>query len=498
MTHRKMTAAGSGILAILLLLTISVSGEWRPAQATPEPDETSSAGQHLSMASYPGGDTISQEIREPTARRDGYFHIDTRKTIVELKRLHVTTFYFLIWHSPSDWRDLTTEFMPAAQAAGIDVLVYIVPPSECKSKGWCSEPFRTDYVKWATEIARLSKTYPAVTAWAIDDFTNGENSKKFTDSYMKQIDNATEAINPDLDLYTTAYYKTATDQAFYEKYSPYIDGIVFPYLSHPVRNTQRTSTLRAELSQIQPLAHSFGTKLELMIYAGRWSAFAEPTADYVKMAMATGMEYLRRGSIDGIVAYGTPHRGDPAVSSDNLAMYGTGSLVFRNYGGETPRGTYQSASQTVRVDPRAPRYTISCWIRNAFYGEPAAGREMQILIDNHVVWSPDVTTDRSGGTHEFRWTQIQGAVPIDKSYLRGKSSARLTIRMYQAQQNTFRSTTSFDTLQSSGFGVANSGFERDSRWRLKSTDASMVPAVDHYDAQLPTHVFDAVSRAYAR
>lgn len=77
--------------------------------------------------------------------------------------------------------------MPAAEAAGIDVMVYLVPPSECQQSGEphrdgrCSRPYGLDFVAWATAIAELSVTHPNVIGWAIDDFLVGPvNQALFT------------------------------------------------------------------------------------------------------------------------------------------------------------------------------------------------------------------------------------------------------------------------------------------------------------------------------
>ncbi len=449
------------------------------------------------LASYPGGNTVSKEIREKQPRADGYYHIDTPATIKELKKLHVNTYLFLIWHSPTDWQDLNDEFLAAAKRAGINVWVYLVPPSECNTTGWCSRPYEMDYVAWARNIAQLSTRYPNLTGWAIDDFTNGQNSQKFTPQYMQQMKQTVDGINPNLGLYTIAYYTTAIDDAFYAKYAPYIRGIVFPFRDYPYYNTQVTSTLGPELDTILSHAGKYHTKVVLLIYTDRYSTFDQPTPDYVTRALDIGLDYARKGRIEGIVSYGTPHLGAPALSSDLLAMYGRGSLVFQDYGGTTPAGAYESASQTVRVDPNAPRYTISFWRYNRYYSTPTPGRLMQVLVDGHVVWSSDIATDMSAGNHEYRWMQAEGPIEIDPGYLRGKQQATLTFRLYEDQPANYRSLTAFDTVQTSGFDVADPGFETPGSWQTTSSFGNLIPEMDVYDPDLPTHVFQAVARAFA-
>src|SRR3954469_7343780 len=89
-----------------------------------------------------------QELRTP----DGHF--DTPRTLAALKAMGCNTYFYLIHHSKFDWEDLPA-FAEAAAKQNMDVWVHINPWSETTlyKKNWnYSEPFRTDYVRWATEI----------------------------------------------------------------------------------------------------------------------------------------------------------------------------------------------------------------------------------------------------------------------------------------------------------------------------------------------------------
>jgi hypothetical protein len=117
-----------------------------------------------------GGNTVGGWIREAEPRSDGHRHIDTPAMIELLRRIGANHYFFGIWDSPTDFDDLGQEFAPAAQQAGIQLLPYIVPPSETFAWGKSSYPHVMDYLAWARAFAELSLKYPVLTGWAIDDF----------------------------------------------------------------------------------------------------------------------------------------------------------------------------------------------------------------------------------------------------------------------------------------------------------------------------------------
>jgi len=162
------------------------------------------------------------ELRRP----DGRVDIDAMAS--RLKALGVTTYYWLIWHAPTDWDDLKL-FLPKAAAAGIDVWVYLVPPTESPPLygRQYSEPFRLDYVRWAEEIARLSIQHRNLTAWVIDDFY--ANAKFFTPAYIGRMQAKAKSINPDLAFLPLMYFGEIRPR-FVEDYREVIDGVVVAYL----------------------------------------------------------------------------------------------------------------------------------------------------------------------------------------------------------------------------------------------------------------------------
>ncbi len=171
-------------------------------------------GQHL--ADY------NSELRRPDGR------VDTEALLERLQELHVTAYYWLIWHAQTDWDDLEL-FLPRAREAGIAVWVYLVPPSESPPSYGThySEPYRLDYLRWAEEIARLSLEQPNLTAWVIDDFH--ANRQFFTPDYVRQMQERAKTINPQLAFLPLLYYDDLRS-TFITDYRQAIDGVVVAYL----------------------------------------------------------------------------------------------------------------------------------------------------------------------------------------------------------------------------------------------------------------------------
>jgi hypothetical protein len=149
--------------------------------------------------------------------------VDVDAMVKRLKELGVNTYYWLV--SPwSTWDDLKL-FLPKANKAGIDVWVYLVPPSESPPGG--VPPFRLDYVAWSEGIARLSREHPNLTAWVIDDFYG--NRSFFTPAYLREIRARSKAVNPRLAFLPLMYFPELQPK-FLEDYRTVIDGAVVAYL----------------------------------------------------------------------------------------------------------------------------------------------------------------------------------------------------------------------------------------------------------------------------
>ena len=302
------------ILLAALLLTIPVFAPG--AGAAPPPTlgpAVLPSGSFLSAME--GGNTVEAKIRENSPRRDGFRHIDTPALIHRLKQSHVTMYTFGIWDKATDWDDLRHEFAPAAKRAGIDIMVYLVPPSECflnpvrHLDGRCSRPYNLDFVRWATEIAKLSLTYPNVKSWGIDDFLVGDNAELFTEEYLGQVRAAQDVINPELKWYVTLYYYEI-NAANAAKIDGDLDGVIYPYNGYN-NNTIDPTWLEPRLDGALDVLRPAGLSLVLLAYTGRFlDGTIHPDERYAADVMQRATPYLADRRIEGIIAYGAPLRTD--------------------------------------------------------------------------------------------------------------------------------------------------------------------------------------------
>ncbi|MHB8053779.1 MAG: hypothetical protein ACYDH3_00795 [Candidatus Aminicenantales bacterium] len=153
-------------------------------------------------------------------------HVDIKTMVARLKELGVSTYYWLIYHRPSDWDDLKSS-LPEAAKADLQVWAYLVPPSASPPKtDRYSEPFRLDYRLWAEQIAKLSIEFTNLTAWVIDDFY--ENRSLFKPKYLRDMQARAGAVNPNLAFLPLMYFDQI-DRTFVENYHDVIDGVVVAY-----------------------------------------------------------------------------------------------------------------------------------------------------------------------------------------------------------------------------------------------------------------------------
>ncbi len=213
MTSPRITVAGIAVARLALAGSLLMAPVARPAS----PDAARSRalpGRAPHLADY------DSELRLSNGR------VDVDALVARLKELHVATYYWLIWHAATDWEDLKL-FLPKAASAGLDVWVYLVPPSESPPHtSLASEPFGTDYGRWAKAIAELSVQQTNLTAWVIDDFY--ANHRLFTPALVSELQRSAHRINPRLAFLPLMYFSEIT-RRFAEDYHGVIDGVVVAY-----------------------------------------------------------------------------------------------------------------------------------------------------------------------------------------------------------------------------------------------------------------------------
>jgi hypothetical protein len=457
-------------------------------------------------SSKTGGNTIDAELREAQPRADGYRHYDSVKLVERLKAMNANTYLFGIWESPTDWDDLRNEFAPLARAAGIDIWVDLVPPSECQAdrpegpylEGYCSRPYKLDFIAWARAIADLSLQYPNVKAWQIDDFLVGENSRLFTTQYLGAMKAAQDQINPNLGFLTTMYLHDYTD-ANLVKLAPYIDGVLYPYLG-AVSQTTDPRFVEQHLNQLLAKLNPRGLDLIPLFYTDRFlDAPLPPSPEYVDEVLRRAAPYAADGRIGGVVAYGAPVHYDrrPTISSNNLARTGIGRLSFaQGNGAHATAGAFAAAHQQVTVDPGAASYRLDFATYDQDMRTPAKVGQLfkEVLVDDRVAWRSDVTDP-----HGFTW--VPATVDLTAA-LRGKTTAKLSLRLY-VQNNTehFPVDVGFDSLVPTGFTIANADFEDASpatrAWRLAQQSTTIYASFEKWTGHQAKDVYDAIAAAFA-
>ncbi|MBA2260539.1 MAG: hypothetical protein H0W18_16745 [Acidobacteria bacterium] len=415
------------------------------------------------------------EIRERTPRGDGIRHVDTPATIAKLRDAHVTTYFYLVLHAASDWDDLQREFMPAAERAGIDVWVYLVPPSEC-----CSKPYGTDFVRWAEEIAQLSRRHRNLKGWAMDDFSS--NLTTFTPEYTRTLRSAARKIDPNLRFFPVLYHDDYGD-AFLASYAAHLDGAIFPYTI----DFEKADGVGEALKRIDATLDAFGLDLVLMVYSTKMSvAEYPPSATYVAGALRTGLEAMRRGEILGVTTYAM-------VKQFEKEECGFANHLNLTVPSEVPTkpGDFVSAGQTIRIDPAAGRYQLRFFEQDSYPVATAGYHFKQLLIDGQVVWDQDVASDDA-----LAWVERTFDLT---PHVQGKSSAVLSFRLYDKKGvSNFGIRVSVANLDATGFTIDDRDFTKDTGWNFAQQGPGSARRA-HYlcDPDRQRHVYEAVRDLYA-
>lgn len=225
-------------------------------------------------------------------------HVDIPLLLEQLKDLGANSYNWLVWSENTDWDDLQT-FLPKAREQGLKVWVTLVPPSESppKTKKY-SEPFRTDYDKWAVEIAKLSAQQPNLVAWSIDDFAY--NVSVFTPDHTRQMLAAAHEINPKLAFIPVVYWGQLKPKL--SDYRGLFDGVLYPYRHDSVKqNLTEMGTVKPEVAKVRQL---LGEDIVVIVdvYQTKHSRAGSSTPQYVRDVIAEA-----RAVSDGIMIYTHPN-----------------------------------------------------------------------------------------------------------------------------------------------------------------------------------------------
>lgn len=235
-------------------------------------------------------------------------HVNVKFLAKRLEQLHANTYMFLIGHSKNDWSDFI-DFLPLAKKGHITVWAYLLPPSETPSqdsKFRYSEPYRLDYTKWSTAIAKLSLKFSNLKGYIIDDFwrnvtpTEGVHSIRLTKEDIRVMIDSAKKINPQIKFYPLMYFTHQMDsQAFAKTWAPMIDGVVAAY---PENANQVERTLDA-------MNHNAGKRLPMIVMvSGDESTLTKFNhIDGTPQNIANGLNSMigiaNDGSIQGVVTY---------------------------------------------------------------------------------------------------------------------------------------------------------------------------------------------------
>ncbi|WNB92186.1 hypothetical protein [Bacillus sp. NEB1478] len=432
------------------------------------------------LADYAG------EIRETSPRADGIYHIDTPRSIEKMKELNINTYYYLVWHERTDWDDLRNEFLPAAKAAGINVVVYLVPPTESTGERK-SYPYMTDYLAWSRAIAELSVQYSNLIGWAIDDFNHNLNT--YTPEYMAQMKEISEAINPKL-FFTPQMYTDSLTESFLQTRGEYIDGVVLAFRDGIYRNTQVYETAQAQIDSSFNLLSQYNLKLYWMLYASQLSRTpANPSADYVREVIQIALDNMKQGKVEGVITYVLKKNFEPEPDDDK-SFNDKGYLnFFIGLGVPSTAGSYTQATQRVQVDRQAGSYLLT--FQTMDHGPNVFGyHKKQLLIDGQVVWEQD--------TSEIVTDMLWDTVTVDLTpYLEGKSKADLTFRLYENKGvSNYWTYAGFDALESTGFSILNNNFTDSSEWEFSSNYAGIIGEILQYDEQRSLRAYENTTASY--
>jgi len=216
--------------------------------------------------------------------------LDVAATIRALQDNHFNCMAQVIENSPPNTFADFKRLVSAAQPAGISVWPVLIPPSE----GASSLPYRTDYVGWMKEMAKLSLQYSALRGVNIDDLFSGISTKTFTRAYLNQIYQAKQEINPHLLFVPTIY---DLDQDVADRLAGCVDGVWFWWV-----NLEHNAGLRTLLEDSRVIvANRFPIYSGVYAHQTSWHQAGRPAPKVLRGALGIGCRYA-----DGAIIWNLP------------------------------------------------------------------------------------------------------------------------------------------------------------------------------------------------
>lgn len=391
---------------------------------------------------------------------NGVHKIDVDATLDALEEAHVNTYAYILSGLPhygdgktgpdvitaSQWADFPA-FADAAAERGIDVYLYMPPPSI----GYLSnkpprpdqepgiEPFGWDYIGWAEAVAEVAADHPNVGGLMIDDFnsnTRFENSPykfAFTPDYVKQMSAAARAKDTDFKIYGVIYQPSLDVAA---QFRGALDGIIFPYRGETsTPGTADPSTARSEGEVYGDLSHCATGPLCMQFTASGDSAEGDSAGITRSIDVSAGAHTLTMS----------------LNNDDYLNPCGDGrcfEFSMETYH-PTQDGDYYAITQQVDITDAGP-HSLSVWVADGSRRDVPGYQFFQALVNGKVVAERDASGTNDPERLEADVTDIIGDA----------TTAEITFRLFNPKGVTnFGNLTWIDDVKLTGATVRDADFD---------------------------------------
>jgi hypothetical protein len=209
------------------------------------------------------------------------------------------------------------KLLEAMNNTDIKMWAVIIPPSE----GSTSLPYRSDYIGWSKELARLSLKYPNFLGFNIDDLDIDSSHATFTRDYVCKIYDAKKEINPHLLFVPTIY---DLDRTVADRVAGCVDGVWLWWV-----NLEKTTGLQSFLENTR-----YAVDGRFPIYGGvyaHWSSWhkqGNPESAVFRKTLETTCKYA-----DGAVIWELSLKpGEPLLEATKPFLAGGTSPYAGNCG----------------------------------------------------------------------------------------------------------------------------------------------------------------------